>query len=91
MHCIIRLLCATRDFRIGFLTRGFVKIYVKQHGNSVSLCRLLLYESKIATHHGSFLQGIGFMYQQHKVLVEIDAAGNLEGTPAEEIELCYTP
>ena len=30
------------------------------------------------------------MYQQHKVLIEIDAAGNLEGTPAEEIELCYT-
>ena len=85
--------CCARPgiFEVGFLTRGFVKIYVKQHGNSVSLCRLLLNELKIATHHGSFLQGIGFMYQQHKVLVEINAAGNLEGTPAGITELCYTP
>ncbi|CAK0784477.1 hypothetical protein CVIRNUC_007681 [Coccomyxa viridis] len=29
-------------------------------------------------HNGTYMDGIGFMYQQHKVLVEIDAAGNLE-------------
>ena len=30
------------------------------------------------------------MYQQHKVLVEIDSAGNLEGKPAEVLGLCFT-
>ena len=88
---IIRLLSARpRFFELGFLTRGFVRNDIRQHSKSVNLRRASTERIKGTNSSRIILQGIGFMYQQHKVLVEIDSAGNLEGKPAEVSDLCYT-